>query len=208
MAAEWGYLVQGAEIPQGSRRGAYGPRRHRRALPGDLHRLRQGGDPARGEATKRPTGGGPVVFAMTTGWRIEEILSLKREDLNLETGAIITRAGDEQRRPRRSGLAPAGGYRAPEENHGLRSARFFWPHERAKALAWFHRIQEAAGIKLVCPYADRHECTDCCHFYGFHALRRGYATFNVGRMSAPVCKRRCGTSRSARRCATSNWRTR
>ncbi len=35
-----------------------------------------------------------LVFAMTTGWRIEEILSFRREDLSLKTGRILTRASD------------------------------------------------------------------------------------------------------------------
>ena len=35
-----------------------------------------------------------LVFAMTTGWRIEEILSFRREDLNLKTAEILTRAAD------------------------------------------------------------------------------------------------------------------
>jgi len=35
-----------------------------------------------------------LLFGLTTGWRIEEILELRRADLNLETGQIITRARD------------------------------------------------------------------------------------------------------------------
>jgi integrase len=33
-----------------------------------------------------------LMFAIGTGWRIDEILSLKWEDVDLDTGAIITRA--------------------------------------------------------------------------------------------------------------------
>jgi len=67
---------------------------------------------------------------------------------------------------------------------------FDWPHDRRKLWEQFHAIQEAAGIKLVCPDAERHECTESCGYYGFHALRRGYATLNVERMSAPELQKK------------------
>jgi len=43
---------------------------------------------------------------------------------------------------------------------------------------------------LTCPDAGKHECTESCHFYGFHSLRRGYATLNADTMSGPVLQRK------------------
>lgn len=67
---------------------------------------------------------------------------------------------------------------------------FSWPHDRKTLWAEFHRIQKAAGIKLACSTAGDHECTDSCQYYGFHALRRGYATLNADTMPALVLQRK------------------
>jgi integrase len=48
----------------------------------------------------------------------------------------------------------------------------------------------ASRIDVVYRDADEYMCTHACHVYGFHALRRGYATLNVERMPAPVLQRK------------------
>ena len=45
----------------------------------------------------------------------------------------------------------------------------------------FGEIQRAAGINLECH--EDHECTPACNVYGFHDLRRGFATQNAARLS-------------------------
>lgn len=131
-----------------------------------------------------------LVFAMTTGWRIDEILSLRRDDLNLQTGAVVTRAAaNKGKRDDLDHLTKAA-VQHVKGVVGFEAFVFYWPHGHKTLWAEFHRIQEAAGVKLACPKAAEHECTDACHVYGFHALRRGFATMNVERMSAPELQRK------------------
>jgi integrase len=129
-------------------------------------------------------------FALTTGWRINEVLAFRRSDLDLDTGAILTRAGDNKgKRDDVDHLTPVA-LAHVQAVLGFGPTVFEWPHDYRTLWEEFHRIQRAAGIDLPCPDADRHECTDACHVYGFHALRRGYATFNADSMPAAVLQRK------------------
>ena len=58
---------------------------------------------------------------------------------------------------------------------------FPWNHDRRTLHTIFAEIQEAAGIKLPC--RAMHEHTRYCHVYGFHDLRRAFATMNADKLT-------------------------
>ena len=115
-----------------------------------------------------------------TGWRISELLAFRRNDLDIKTGTAITRHSDNKgKRDERVKLHPlvvdqlltvlCGPYLFP------------WPHHRRTLDTEFHRIQQLAGIHLPC--REKHNHTGTCHVYGFHDLRRAFATQNANRLS-------------------------
>jgi integrase len=118
---------------------------------------------------------GVIVFGYMTGWRIGEILALRREDLDLEAGTAITRHGDNK--GKRDEIVPLNDVVVEH----LRPLRSFEPvvfpfyHSPRTLYQEFHAIQKAAG--LAEPY------------YGFHDLRRAFATMNVARLSAVELQR-------------------
>ena len=59
---------------------------------------------------------------------------------------------------------------------------FPWPHADSTLWSQFHRIQREAGIHRPC--RGKHEHTPSCHVYGFHDLRRAFATMNAPTLSA------------------------
>ena len=58
---------------------------------------------------------------------------------------------------------------------------FPWNHDQRTLHAEFAKLQESAGIHLHCP--DDHEHTRYCHVYGFHDLRRAFATMNADKLT-------------------------
>jgi integrase len=123
-----------------------------------------------------------VVMGYMTGWRIGDMLALRRDDLDLKEGIAITRFEDNKgKRDERVKLHPVV-VEHLKRLAGFDPHVFPWNHNRRTLDVQFHRIQEKASIHLPCPAAHKH--TSCCHVYGFHDLRRAFATRNADKLSA------------------------
>jgi integrase len=130
---------------------------------------------------------GLLVMAYMTGWRIGEILALRREDLDLDQGEAITRARNNKgKRDERAGLHEL------VVQHLRKLASFdplVFPWNRSERVLYveFGRIQKAAGIHLAC--TEEHVHSDTCYMYTFHDFRRAFATMNTERVSAVVLQK-------------------
>jgi integrase len=111
-----------------------------------------------------------IVTGYLTGWRIGDMLGLRRDDLDLEAGTAVTRSEDNKgKRDELVKLHPVV-VEHLKKLAGFDPHVFPWNHDRRTLDTEFHRVQRAAGICLPCRMA--HEHTDACHAYGFHDLRR------------------------------------
>jgi integrase len=121
---------------------------------------------------------GLLMTGYMTGWRISELLAMRREDVDLEAGLAITWAEDNKgNRDERVKLHPIVVQLASFD-----PCFFPWNCHRRTLDEQFVKLQRAAGIHLSC--RKKHEHTDACHVYGFHDLRRAFATMNAPRLTA------------------------
>jgi integrase len=122
-----------------------------------------------------------LVTAYMTGWRIGDLMGFRRADLDIDAGTAVTRWEDNKgKRDEAVRLHPI------VIEHLKKIACFDpyvfpWNHYKTTLYEDFHAIQEAAGIRLHCP--RHHEHTPACHAYGFHDLRRAFATLNADRLT-------------------------
>jgi len=135
-----------------------------------------------------------LATAWVTGMRIGSLLALRWEDVDLDQGTVWSRARDNKgRRDLRHDIGGAieALKRLPRSDPRV----FPWNHHRRTLWVEFARIQTAAGIHLACHVkatSPEHECTDACHLYGFHDLRRAHATYNYGRVDDRALQQQMG----------------
>jgi integrase len=124
-----------------------------------------------------------LVMGYMTGWRIGDMLGLRREDLDLEAGFAITRGEDNKgKRDERVKLHPVV-VQHLSTLAGFDPHVFPFNHDRRTLQSEFLRLQQAAGLKLPCKTKGEHEHTPYCFVYGFHDLRRAFATMNADKLT-------------------------
>lgn len=122
-----------------------------------------------------------LATCFLTGWRINEILLIHQSDLDFKSGILSARYQNEKRKR-------DDRVRVPDEllevlrpvwksDYPLK-----WPDHKRKLYRAYGHLQETAGIHLPCN--EEHEHTKSCYTYGFHDLRRGFATINARTISA------------------------
>jgi integrase len=121
-----------------------------------------------------------IVFAYMTGWRIGSILKLEWENVDLVNGTAFSPAkANKGRRDVLVTLHPLVVEHLAAIKGNFSTRVFPWPHTRRALWTVFGEIQESTklpdGSALPRGGKDGRR-------YGFHDLRRGFATMNAGQM--------------------------
>jgi integrase len=134
---------------------------------------------------------GLIVMAYMTGWRISELLALRRDDLDLVAGVAITRAEDNKgKRDEAVRLHPVI-VEHLKKLAAFEPVVFPFKHYKTELYKQFAAIQEAAvvpdgkggEVPLRVPCVKAHKHTRFCHVYGFHDFRRAFATMNADKLT-------------------------
>ena len=115
---------------------------------------------------------GLLVTAYMTGWRIGGLLSLRRDDVDLEEGVALSRAEDNKGKRDQKVVLHAVVIEHLRKIPTFDTVFFPWNHGRRQLWEEFERIQHLEGIKAS---GKDH--------YTFHDLRRGFATMNADRIT-------------------------
>jgi integrase len=169
IANEWGYLPVVPKVRMLKEPG----KMPRYVTPEHFAALYKKCDQARWPDQQSYTAGewwrGLLVTAYMTGWRIGSLLALRREDVDLDAGTAVSWAKDNKgKRDQRVKLSPVV-VEHLKKLPGFSPFIFSWNHNDRQLYDKFQAIQTAAGIK---------------DFYGFHDLRRAFATMNAPRLTA------------------------
>jgi integrase len=126
-------------------------------------------------------------MAYMTGWRIGELLALRKDELDMKARTAFTRYEDNK-----GGRDDSVKLHQVVVDHlarlpGFGPLVFPWPHDRRTLDDELDRIQRAAGIRLPC-HRD-HEHTDACFVYSFHDFRRAFATQNAPRLTGDALQK-------------------
>jgi integrase len=127
---------------------------------------------------------GFLAFLYVTGWRLNEVLNIRRDDVDFEASQAISRWDDAKGKRDELIHVPPALLELLRPVWGSFDHRpFAWPKSTRMIYYPFTTLQQAAGIHLNCE--ENHEHTDACHVYDFHDFKRAFATNNAASLSAP-----------------------
>ena len=124
---------------------------------------------------------GLLVLLYMTGWRIGSTLKLRSEDIDLEAGTALNRADTNKgRRDQLIPLHPLVAEHLKPLEASFSPMLFPWNHDNRTLWTEFARIQKAAQLAdgSPMPMAGKNG-----RWFGFHDLRRGFATINATSMN-------------------------
>lgn len=124
---------------------------------------------------------GLLVHLYMCGWRVGQTLAVNRDDTDLEECTIFSRAEDNKGgRDERISIHPLAVQYLRPLMKSFDPKLFPWHHNNRTLWSEFARIQEASRLADGSPMPKAGKNGG---WYGFHDLRRGFATMNAGSLN-------------------------